>query len=227
LRLDAALYEPASPPTGKKGRPRNKGKRLPTVQAHLDSAQTAWQTVGVRWYDGQMRLMEMTSQTAVWFHYGKPAVPIRWVLIRDLQDQVGPIALLSTGLDWEPLQIVNWFVQRWQVEVTFEEARAHLGLETQRQWSDKAIERTTPILLGLFSWITLAAHLLLQCGPLPLRQAAWDVKERPTFSDAISWVRQQLWFPTTIFSLSAAEGDIVKIPRPLFDRLVNSVCYAT
>ena len=134
---------------------------------------------------------------------------------------------MSTGLDWEAVQIVNWFVQRWQVEVTFEEARAHLGLETQRQWSDKAIERTTPILLGLFSWITLAAHLLLQRGPLPLRQAAWYVKERPTFSDAISWVRQQLWLPTTIFPMSTAEPDIVKIPRPLFDRLVNSVCYAT
>jgi hypothetical protein len=227
LRLDAALYEPAPPPTGKKGRPRKKGKRLPTVQAYLNSARTEWQTVRVRWYDGQTRLMEMSSQTAVWFHYGKPAVPIRWVLLRDPQDQYGPIALLSTGLDWEPVQIVNWFVQRWQVEVTFEEARAHLGLETQRQWSDKAIERTTPILLGLFSWITLAAHLLLQRGPLPLRQAAWYVKERPTFSDAISWVRQQLWLPTTIFSMSTAEPDIVKIPRPLFDRLVNSVCYAT
>lgn len=226
LRLDAALYEPAPPPTGKKGRPRKKGKRLPTLQTHLASAQTEWQTVRVRWYDGQTRLMELTTQTAVWFHYGKPPVPIRWVLMRDRQDQYDPIALLSTGLEWEPVQIVNWFVQRWQVEVTFEETRAHLGLETQRQWSDKAIERTTPILLGLFSWITLVAHLLLQSGQLPLRQAAWYVKERPTFSDAIGWVRQQLWLPTTIFSMSTAEPDGVKIPRSLFDRLVDTVCYA-
>lgn len=227
LRLDAALYEPVPPPTGKAGRPRKKGKRLPTLQAILDDPQTKWQFVKVRWYDGQTNMMEMTSQTAVWYHSGKPSVPIRWVLIRDPQGEYETIALLSTSLDLDPLQIVNWFVLRWQVEVTFEEVRAHLGVETQRQWSDKAIERTTPILLGLFSWITLAAHLLVERAQLSVRQSAWYVKERPTFSDALSAVRQQLWFPATIFSMSAAEPDVVKIPRSLFDRLVNTVCYST
>jgi hypothetical protein len=226
LRLDAALYKPAPPRSGKVGRPRKKGKRLPTLQAILDDPQTTWQAVKVRWYDGQTQTMEMTSPTAVWYHSGKAPVPIRWVLIRDPQDGYETIALLSTSLELEPLQIVNWFVQRWQVEVTFEEVRAHLGVETQRQWSDKAIERTTPILLGLFSWITLAAHLLVERNQLSVRQAAWYVKERPTFSDALSAVRQQLWFPATIFSMSASEPDIVKIPRSLFDRLVNTVCYS-
>jgi hypothetical protein len=227
LRWDAALYEPAPPPTGKAGRPRKKGKRLPTLQAVLDNSQTKWQSVKVRWYDGQTKLMQITSQTAVWYHSGIPPVPIRWVLIRDPQGEYETIALLSTSLEFDPLQIVNWFVQRWQVEVTFEEVRAHLGVETQRQWSDKAIERTTPILLGLFSWITLAAHLLVERAQLSIRQAAWYVKERPTFSDALSAVRQQLWFPATIFSMSATEPDIVKIPRSLFDRLVDTVCYST
>ena len=123
--------------------------------------------------------------------------------------------------------MVNWFVQRWQVEVTFEEVRAHLGVETQRQWSDKAIERTTPLLLGLFSWVTLAAHLLAERAQLPVRQAAWYVKDRPTFSDALSAVRHQLWFPATIFSMSPSEPDMVKIPRSLFDRLGDTVCYST
>jgi hypothetical protein len=227
LRLDAALYEPAPPPTGKAGRPRKKGKRLPTLQAILDNRQTKWQSVKVRWYDGQTQLMEVTSQTAVWYHSGIPPVPIRWVLIRDPQGVYETITLLSTSLELDPLQIVNWFVQRWQVEVTFEEVRAHLGVETQRQWSDKAIDRTTPILLGLFSWVTLAAHLLVERAQLSVRQAAWYVKERPTFSDALSAVRQQLWFPAAIFSMSATEPDIVKIPRSLFDRLVDTVCYST
>jgi hypothetical protein len=227
LRLDAALYQPAPPRSGKAGRPRKKGKRLPTLQAVLEDSQTKWQSVKVRWYDGQTRLMEITSQTAVWYHSGKPPVPIRWVLIRDPQGDYETIALLSTSPLLEPLQIVNWFVQRWQVEVTFEEVRAHLGVETQRQWSDKAIERTTPILLGLFSWVTLAAHLLVERAQLSVRQAAWYVKERPTFSDALCAVRQQLWFPATIFSMSAPEPDVVKIPRSLFDRLVDTVCYST
>jgi hypothetical protein len=197
------------------------------LQTILDDEQTKWQTVQVRWYDGQTQLMEITSQTAVWFHNGKPPVPIRWVLIRDPQGKYGTIALLSTSLAFNPLQIVNWFVQRWQVEVTFEEVRAHLGVETQRQWSDKSIERTTPILLGLFSWITLAAHLLVERGQLSVRQAAWYVKERPTFSDALSAVRHQLWLSATIFSMSATEPDIVKIPESLFARLVDTVCYST
>ncbi|MGL1710570.1 hypothetical protein ACSTH6_00060, partial [Vibrio parahaemolyticus] len=75
---------------------------------------------------------------AVWRHGGLPVVPIRWVLVRDPESRFAAQALLCTDLDREPVQIVSWFVQRWSVEVTFQEARAHLGMETQRQWSDKA-----------------------------------------------------------------------------------------
>lgn len=227
LRLDAALYKPAPPRTGKKGRPRKKGKRLSTLQTMLDNPDTLWQTVSVHWYDGRKRLMEITSQTAVWYHTGQSPVPIRWVLIRDPHHQYESIALLSTCLTLDPVDIINYFVQRWQVEVTFEEARAHLGVETQRQWSDKAIERTTPVLLGLFSWITLVAHWLWQPGQQPVRQTAWYVKERPTFSDALSWVRRELWFPAAIFSMSASDPNIVKLPRSTFDRLVDTLCYST
>lgn len=226
LRLDAALYEPAPPYSGV-GRPRKKGPRLPTLQRVLHSAQTTWQTVTVTWYGHRPRAMEIASGTAVWYHAGKAPVPIRWVLVRDPQGEYEPLALLATDLDLCPIQVVNWFVQRWQVEVTLEEARAHLGLETQRQWSDKAIARTTPVLLGLFSWVTLAAHLLLQARPCAVRQAAWYVKVHPTFSDAISWVRQALWFPAATFSMSPHEPDMVKIPRSLLDRLVDTVTYAT
>jgi len=226
LRLDAALYEPAPPYSGK-GRPRKKGQRLPTLEAVLNSAQTVWQTVTVTWYDQHPRTMEIVSHTAVWYHPGKPPVPLRWVLVRDPQGEYETIALLATDPDLAPIQIVNWFVQRWRLEVTFEEVRMHLGVETQRQWSDKAIARTTPALLGLFSWITLAAHLLAQQHQVTVRQAAWYVKVHPTFSDAISWVRQALWFPTATFCMSPRESDMVKIPRSLLDRLVDTVCYAT
>src|SRR3954471_24503407 len=101
--------------------------------------------------------------TAVWHHAGRPTVPIRWVLLRDPQGRFDPQALLCTDLTRDPLQILTWFVQRWQVEITFRDVRDPLGVETQRQWSDKAIARTTPCLLGLFSLITLmAARLSLQ-----------------------------------------------------------------
>lgn len=226
LRLDAALYEPAPPPTGKKGRPRKKGERLPTLQQVLDAPETLWQRVELPWYDGQTRQMDMTSNTAVWYHAGKPPAPIRWVLLRDPLGEYEPMALLSTTLSYSPLQITVWFVGRWQFETTFEEVRAHLGVETQRQWSAKAIARTTPALLGLFSWITLLAHVLPSDHSLLVRQAAWYSKSQPTFSDVIAFVRAYLWPRAHIFRLSSPEPDIVKMPRSLVVRLVDTLCYA-
>jgi hypothetical protein len=148
------------------------------------------------------------------------------VLIRDPLGEYDPIALLCTHQSYMPVQIVQWFVQRWQLEVTFQEVRAHLGVETQRQWSDKAIARTTPALLALFSWITLAAHLLQAQQPLPVRPAAWYSKSLPTFSDAIAFVRYHLWSHQHFFCLSPADHDIVKMPRSLLNRLIDTLCYA-
>ena len=226
LRMDAALYEPAPPYSGK-GRPRKKGQRLPTLAQVLQNANTLWTTVSLAWYDGQVREMQMTSATAVWFHFGKQALPIRWVLVRDPQGDYDPIALLSTDPAAEVLSIVTWFVQRWQLEVTFEEARRHLGVETQRQWSDKAIARTTPLLLGLFSWVTLVAHALYTAHPsVAPRQAVWYPKTSPTFSDALALVRQYLWTAYPTFRISRDEPDMLEIPKPFFHTLVSTLCYA-
>jgi hypothetical protein len=120
-------------------------------------------------------------------------VPIRWVLIRDPENRFAPQAHLSTDLARDPAQIVGWFVQRWQVEVTFQEARAHLGVETQRQWSDKAIARSTPCLLALFSIVSLLAHRLPTRDRQRVTTAAWYAKTSPTFSDALAAVRRAIW----------------------------------
>lgn len=226
LRMDAALYEPA-PEYGGQGRPRKKGKRLPTLQTVLHATDTLWTEVTISWYGAQDRKLEIASGTAVWYHSGKPPVPIRWVLIRDPDGLLDSQALLCTNLTYDPVQILSWFVLRWQIEVTFQEVRVHLGVETQRQWSDLAIARTTPILLGLFSWVTVVAHLLCQEHQQPVRQAAWYPKQRPTFSDAIGWVRFHLWHSTGTFCMSPSEPDIAKIPRSFIDRLVDIACYAT
>ena len=147
------------------------------------------------------------------------------MLIRDPEGRYEPLALLSTDQDAEALQIVDWFVLRWTVEVTFHEVRAHLGVETQRQWSDLAIVRTTPALLALFSLVTIFAQQLLGEHPFPIRQAAWYSKALPTFSDTLAFVRQHLW-PSTYFSVSLEKGDTVQIPRALFDRLVEALAFA-
>lgn len=224
LRLDAALYEPAPPYSGR-GRPRKKGLRLPNLGSVVQDEDRLWPTVTVRWYGGVKRQVQLLSETAVWFHNGKAPVPIRWVLVRDPWGKFDTQALLCTDGSVAPTQIVEWFVLRWRLEVTFQEARAHLGLDSQRQWSEAAIARTTPLLLGLFSWITLLAHVLCSDQAPPVRSAAWYPKALPTFSDAIAWTRLRLWQET--FRLSAPEADVVKIPRSVLLRLTDALCYAT
>ncbi len=178
------------------------------------------------WYDGTTRTVELTSETAVWYRSGKPPVLICWVSIRDPQGAFTPQALLCTDPAADPKQILEWFVLRWQLEVTFQEVRAHLGVATQRQWSDRAIARTTPILMGLFSWTTLAAHLMQEQLPMSQRTAAWYAKPSPTFVDAIALVRRHLWLASEGFSLSVADPDIQELPVTLYYRLVDSLAYA-
>ena len=147
LRLDAALDEPApARQPSQHGRPPLQGRRLPALKALLDLPTVSGVEVSVAWYDGTTRTVELTSQTAVWYRSGKPPVPRRWVLVRDPQGEFATQALRCTDLAVDPAQIWEWLVLRGQLEVPFQEARAHLGVETQRQWSDRpsALRRGTP-----------------------------------------------------------------------------------
>src|SRR5579872_5332965 len=152
LRLDAALFAPAPVrKPGRNGRPRKKGRALPKLEQRLQDPQTRWRRVWVQWHGRGRRRVELASGQAVWYHAGKIPVPLRWVLVRDPLGEFETRALLCTDERKSPREIVELYTRRWQVEVTFEEVRAHLGVETQRQWNDQAIARTTPVLLGLFS----------------------------------------------------------------------------
>jgi hypothetical protein len=226
FRLDAALYTPA--PKGKPGqmgRPRKKGARLPTLEQVLNDARTCWKKVVIPdWYGEGRRLVEITSATAVWFHSGMPPLPIRWVLIRDPKGKFKSQALLSTDLSAKPEQILKWFVMRWRLEVTFHEVRDHLGVETQRQWSDWAIARSTPALLSLFSLVTLLANTHAQKGKIPIRQDAWYRKTLPTFSDALALVRQEVW-EHRYFQLSQKRYDVRKMQPEMLNYLSNAAFY--
>jgi hypothetical protein len=227
LRLDAGLYAPApARRPGQRGRTRLKGERLPTLAQVAANRQTRWQRVTIPdWYGRGRRLIEIASATAVWYHSGQPPLPMRWVLIRDPAGEFKTQALLCTDLTVKPVQVVKWFVLGWQLEVTFHEVRDHLGVETQRQWSDLAIARTTPALLGLFSLVTLLAHTHQRRGKLPVRKTAWYRKTRPTFSDALAIVRQTLWRQIG-FQLSGQCTDSAKIPAVLLERFAEALNYA-
>ena len=229
LRLDAALYEPAPPRRPHQmGRPRLKGERLPNLSVVAQDPSTQWRSVVVaRWYGAEERAVDVVSNTAVWYSTGLPAVPLRWVLIRDPKGEFRTQALLCTDLGADPERIISWFVRRWQMEATFQEVRQRLGFETQRQWSEKAIQRTAPALLGLFSLVTLFAHRrMVQEGSSTVRRAAWYDKSRPTFTDALALVRKELWAQEETFRGSLSDSETVKVPRAFIERLTDAVCYA-
>jgi hypothetical protein len=123
--------------------------------------------------------------------------------------------------------ILGWFVSRWRVETTILEVRTHLSVETQRQWSDLAILRTTPPLLGLFSLITVWADALACDAATALRPnaTAWYRKQEPTFSDAIAAVRRVLWFPPDL-SMSRQPGEVIEITAGLLNRGSETLCLA-
>jgi hypothetical protein len=227
LRLDAALYEPAPVRRPRqRGRPRLKGERLPNLSVVAEDRATVWKpTTIANWYGEGERMVEVASEPAVWYSTGLFAVPLRWVLIRDPRGEFKTQALLCTDLDADPQEILCWFVMRWQLEVTFQEMRRHLGFETQRQWSDLAIRRTTPALLGLFSMITLFADRQMRQAAGAFRRAAWYHKAHPTFADALALVRKDLWASATFYGLPA-DTETVKVPRAYMERLTDALCYA-
>ena len=227
LKLNAGLYDPPPPRVpGTLGRPRLKGAHQPMLRKVLIDPDTIWQSLAMpKWYSVGKRRIEVATGTALWYHGGKPVVPLRWVLVRDPLHKLDPQAFLCTDQHTTPAQILGWFVKRWQIEVTFEEARAHLGMETQRQWSDKAIARSTPVILALYSMVALLAKALLEQQPMVIRQAAWYRKDCATFSDTIALVRRHLWCSEDLW-ISGKPPDMIKIPRPLFDCLIDTLGYA-
>ena len=211
---------------GTNGRPRTKGKRLATLSKVLIDPATPWQCVTVTgWYGGDERIVEISTATAVWRHSGMLVVPIRWVLVRDPLSRFKPQALLCTDAAQDPVQVLRWFVQRWQLEVTFREVRDHLGVETQRQWSDQAIARTTPCLLSLFSLVTLLAAQLTPQACQAVATSAWYRKRCPTFFDTLAAVRREFWWEQG-FAMSHPASNMQKLRPALHESITCALCNA-
>ena len=217
LRLDAALYHPPVPsPPGKRGRKPAKGTRQRSLKVWAARADPPWQETTLDWYRGERKRLWVFSRTALWYTPGLAPVAIRFILVRDPEGKLADAAFFCTTLHAPPEQILHWVVMRWAVEVTFEEARAHLGVETQRQWADKAIARTTPVLLGWFSLVTVLAWRFCPRGHLPVEVPAGDHKPEATFVDCLALVRQQIWRARYLVN-SAPQADFVQCPREAFE----------
>lgn len=135
------------------------------------------------------------------------------VLARNPQRKLALQTFLCTDKSAGPEQILAEFIRRWQIVVTIEEARAHPGMETQRQWSDRAIACTTGVILPMYPIVTLTVRQLVPQDGLTTRHAAWYAKDSPTFSDTIAFV-----YRSQVYGKPVNRRDMLKIERELFDR---------
>ena len=224
LRLDARLFDfPAPQPKSKRGPKPKKGERQTKLSQRLEDPQTNWQKLQVILY-GKEHIIEFITGISLWHTPGQDPVSLRWVLLRCPNDSFDPAAFFCSDTHISAKQIVIWFSLRWNIEVSFEELRAFLGFETQRQWSDRAIERTTPCLFGIFSLVTILAKVLYPTD-LPVRQTSWYIKVDATFSDALAAVRMHLWSHLN-YTRSPQNPDLFLIPETALFSLVASACYS-
>lgn len=225
LRMDARLFSPPpSRTTQTKGRTRVVGERLPTPQALSHDHAQKWELCEVEWYGGARRQMYLLSGIALWYSTGFAPLQIRYVLVRDPKAKLKTMAYFSTDVSMSSQSIVADFVKRWNIEVTFEESRAHLGVETQRQFSHLAIERTTPLLLGMYSLVCLFANAMHPAGEIPVMQTAWYAKSSATFIDLLAAVRKAFWGDFN-FQTMPAQPEICLVPKSVLDRLAYAACY--
>lgn len=226
MRKDARLFDPPPCHDDKPGRAPRKGKRQPLLSERLIDPATRWQRAvqasRTSWRGGGW--IEYAAGTALWHHGGKPIVPILWVLVCYPDGRRDPEAFLCTDTTASPRDVLDCFDRRWAMETTYEEARAHLGMETQRQWSDPAIFRTTPLLLGLYSVVTLYVHQNAERLALSPQRAAWYPKPAPTFADALARVRQHLWFERLV--TSPATTDMTEPISLTLQGILEAACYA-
>ena len=215
--LDASLsHTPAPRAAGQRGPTPGKGARQRSLKPWAARSDTPWEETEVSWYGGQKKKLLLFSRTALWYTPGEEPVAIRYVITRDPAGKLRDEVFACTKLDATPAQIIEWVVMRWSVETTFEEAREHLGVETQRPWSDLAIGRTTPCLLSLFSLVVLLTHRLQPDGKVPTLTAAWYATPEATFSDCLILVRKHLWRSLNYVN-SAPQAESVSFPAPAWE----------
>lgn len=211
LRLDAQLFEFPEFVPKKLGRKPIKGARI-QLKTLLEDPKQTWQSLTVNWYGGDLKTLECLSFVCLWYHAGQLPIPLRIVLVKTPGGKNVAETFFSTDINNEPTQIINRFVLRWNIEVTFEETRAHLGVETQRQWSDKAIQRSTPLLMGLYSVLTLIAIKMYETKRMLFAETTswYDKNGELTFADIIVSIRRSIW-SERYFSKSENKGDLVEI----------------
>jgi len=222
---DANLYEAAPVVQGKKpsGRPRKKGRPLPKPQEVVARTRRR-QPLNVSWYGGGRRDVEVVSGTAHWYRGGQPLVPVLWVWVHDCTGTHRDEYFFTTAVTWSVAAVIETYTGRWNLETTFQELRAYLGLETTRGWTEQTVLRAAPCLFGLY---TVVALLYAQLPGKYRRQrtVCWPGKEDVTFSEAITAARRWLWVEW-VFVIPGHRSAFSKLSRPFQSLLLSALAPA-
>jgi len=220
IRYDAALHHYPEYKPKQRGRPKQVGNRIHLKKLYDDPKQQ-WEQLEVDWYGGGKKLVSYFQVSCLWYLSGRAPIPLNIIVLRKTENVKDIVVLFSTSKEHTPKQIINWFILRWNIEVTFEEVRAHLGVETQRQWSDKAIERTTPLLMALYSIITIIGCKLSQANKIISSEiTSWYQKNNNiTFSDLLVLLRKQIWF-AKIFKNSPKNNEVYYLSENNINNLI-------
>jgi hypothetical protein len=221
LHPDANLFTPPPAYTGT-GRPRVKGTALPKPRQAVEQRRR-FRRLTVAWYGGGTRQVRTTGGIGHWYKSGHGLVPLRWVFVRDQSGTHRDEYFFTTDLTLRPADLINAYTGRWNIETTFEELRAHLGLETTRGWCPNTVLRAAPCLFGLYTVVAL----LYQALPAAKRQGTitWTGKQATTFSDALAAVRRWLW-SEWVFPQAEGGTAIEKLPPALREILFSALAPA-
>lgn len=219
---DANLYDAPPAKRSKTGRPRLKGRKLPSPSQ--EAGRSKRRRFQVNWYGGQSRRVELAWGEGHWYKSGQGLVPVRWVFVHDVQGTHRDEYFYTTDPTLAPDRIVSLFTGRWSIEVTFQELRRHLGFATPRNWCKPSVLRTAPCLLGLFSLVSLIFQRLWNKARMTPRGDPWYAKKELTFSDAIAAVRRTCW--TEVLKQSPKHAGMLKLPRQLRLTLLDQLCRA-
>jgi hypothetical protein len=221
LRKDAQLFaEPIN--QHKRGRPRIKGVRLPSPQQLAKDETLQWQRATVHWYGGIQKEIMYTYQQALLYKPGKGTVKIAWIIVRDPDGKLDDEFFYTTDLSMSPQEMIRHFVERWSIEVTFEESRRLLAVESTRNRKKESVLRSFPLLMGLFSIISLWYFDRYKEQPVISTQQPWYHKTEPTFADALIAIRKEIW-DQNLFCMSQENHDIIEIPREFMTFVSDSL----
>lgn len=220
IKGNSTFHEAPPPKNGKCGRPKIKGARI-NLQKKLKDPRSNWVEHEVTWYGGIKKTVLILTGINLWCPRGKRPLELTWVIVKDPEGKMEPIFLASSSTKLSPLKILTYFIRRWNIEVTFQEAREHLGFDTQRNWSDKAVDRVTPCVLGMYTLTVLIAISICKVNKMeiPKRETSWYSKKTTTFSDIHAFVRKE-FMKAVFYSITGDKDSCAENTKTPFVRRV-------